>query len=296
MQPYIRYAGPVLAIVIVISSIIASVPRFAASQSGSTPITGYAWSDTIGWIDLNCANSGVCGTNNFGLSISQNGNISGYAWSDNVGWVSANASDLTGCPSGPCNAAIANSSLQGWLKAIAADNNGWDGWISLSGSNYGPVLSNGAFSGYAWAGDVLGWVDFSLAKAQAQSCAPNYYCTGTAQYYQNAQCTSTLQTTCPYECSNGSCIAAPSMQGTISTTPTLVRSNSTVTVSWIAANASSCKVTGTNGDSWSGTSESQISGAIADTTVFTLTCTDLGGASSVLGTASVHVVPTWQEL
>lgn len=126
-----------------------------AQSSGS--ITGYAWSDTIGWISMN--GSG------YSLSVSGTGVVTGYAWSDNIGWVSANSSDLSGCPSSPCSASIDSSGgLQGWLRALS-NGGGWDGFISLSGSNYGPVRqSSGAFSGYAWGDMVVGWLDFSYAS------------------------------------------------------------------------------------------------------------------------------------
>src|SRR5712691_11367984 len=72
--------------------------------------------------------------------------ISGYAWSDNVGWVSANASDLSGCPESPCSARLQEGELRGWLKALSANgsqNGGWDGFISLSGPGYGVSSAGG---------------------------------------------------------------------------------------------------------------------------------------------------------
>lgn len=127
----------------------------SAQSSGS--ITGYAWSDTIGWISMN--GSG------YGLSVSGTGVVSGYAWSDNIGWISANSSNLSGCPSAPCTATIDDTGkLKGWLRALS-NGGGWDGFISLSGSNYGPVRqSSGAFSGYAWGDMVVGWLNFSYAS------------------------------------------------------------------------------------------------------------------------------------
>jgi|GEM_PF-3245711 len=121
-------------------------------------ITGYAWSSNIGWISFN-------GTG-YGLSVSNTGTISGYAWSSNIGWISANSSQLTGCPSAPCTATIdSDGQFHGWLRAISgstAQSGGWDGFISLSGSGYGPAKqSTGVVSGYAWGSDVVGWVSFS---------------------------------------------------------------------------------------------------------------------------------------
>src|SRR5437588_258424 len=116
--------------VLIAMLLLAVHPRSVLSQSSTNTIIGYAWSDTIGWVDLNCANSGTCGTNNFGLSYGSDGTLSGYAWSDNVGWISANSSDLVGCPTFPCTATLSQSGLSGWLKALSANGTqtgGWDG-------------------------------------------------------------------------------------------------------------------------------------------------------------------------
>jgi hypothetical protein len=60
------------------------------------------------------------------------------------------------------NAQIQDNKLVGWAKAVSGDaSTDWDGWISLNGTNYGPVISGTSMSGYAWGGDVVGWVDFS---------------------------------------------------------------------------------------------------------------------------------------
>ena len=73
-------------------------------------VTGYAWSDTDGWLSFSCSNDLSCNTVNYGVDIDPvTGLFSGYAWSDNSGWVSFNVSDLTGCP------AVATSSPScGW--------------------------------------------------------------------------------------------------------------------------------------------------------------------------------------
>lgn len=129
----------------------------AEAQSSSGSISGYSWSETIGWISWDGSN--------YGIDVASDGTLSGYGWSENIGWVSANSSDLSGCPSSPCSASIdGDGNLSGWMKAIAGGSDGWDGFISLSGSNYGPEADgSGNFSGYAWGSDVVGWLDFSYA-------------------------------------------------------------------------------------------------------------------------------------
>ena len=133
----------------------------AYAQSSGGSVTGYAWSDTIGWISLSGGS--------YGITVSGSGTLSGYAWSDNIGWVSANSSDLSGCPTAPCSATIdENGNLSGWLKAVSggsAQSGGWDGFISLSGSGYGPSRqASGSFSGYAWGDINVGWLDFQYAQ------------------------------------------------------------------------------------------------------------------------------------
>ncbi|MEA2113002.1 MAG: hypothetical protein U9P50_03495 [Patescibacteria group bacterium] len=135
-------------------------------------ISGYAWSDNIGWIGFNCIDPDTCSTSNYGVSIGADKKLSGYAWSDNVGWISFNENELSGCPTGVCRAKLNGLELNGWAKALAGMNadDGWDGWISLSKQttdsiNYGVVLNENTnfFEGYAWAGEVVGWVDFNPA-------------------------------------------------------------------------------------------------------------------------------------
>ena len=274
-----------------------------------TPITGYAWSENIGWIDFNCSNAGTCGTANFGMAINPATSvITGMAWSENIGWVSANSSDLNGCPTAPCTATVDNTgAMRGWMRAIGADNNGWDGWISLSGTGYGPTLSSGTFAGYAWGSDVVGWLQFNAdainpVKTTWQACTDNYFCTGTSQFHQTAQCVTTLQQVCPYQCSAGVCVAPPAPAGTLSggaalkVTPTLAKINATVSVVWGVNNVTSCSVTSTNGDVWVGVSGTQTSKPITKQTTFSLTCVDLLSASTVISKVTVSLVPRWLEL
>ena len=99
-------------------------------------------------------------------------NISGYAWSDNIGWISFNESELTDCPEGDCKAKFVGNQLVGWARALAGEDasDGWDGWISLSKqasetTDYGISLNEttSIFEGYAWGGEVVGWIQFNPA-------------------------------------------------------------------------------------------------------------------------------------
>lgn len=129
--------------------------------------SGYIWSNSIGWISLNCSNTSTCGTVNYGLTADYNtGLMSGYAWSANAGWISFTSSDLAGCPSGTCEARVTGGltgvfpkAVTGWAKILAVT----DGWMHLAGtaldsSTYGVSLAaDKTLSGYSWDGNFAGW-------------------------------------------------------------------------------------------------------------------------------------------
>jgi hypothetical protein len=136
-----------------------------AESSTSDNLSGYAWSDTIGWISMNCTDPGTCGGSNYGVTVAQDGSLSGFAWSEHIGWISFNSGDVGGCPNGTCAPRInrATGAVQGWAKALSgggANAGGWDGYISLSGGNYGVTVAGCDWTGYAWGSDVVGWVKF----------------------------------------------------------------------------------------------------------------------------------------
>lgn len=142
-------------------------------------VSGYGWSDNIGWISMNCTSDGTCGTSNYGVDVDTSGYLSGYAWSDNIGWISFNPADVAGCPSGPCQAFMDQTSgvISGWARALAgntANSGGWDGFISMSGAGYGVTVSGPStgctWSGFAWGSTVVGWVDFTGVQGIGQAC------------------------------------------------------------------------------------------------------------------------------
>lgn len=80
----------------------------------------------------------------------------------------------------------------------------------------------------------------------------------------------------------------------IDANPKLVRSGRTTTVTWSATGVESCAVAGTNGDAWSGLTGSEVSGAIRQQTIYTLTCR-LEDGSDVTGSVRVDVIPEFEE-
>jgi len=50
-------------------------------------LSGYMWSESIGWISLSCTNLSSCRTVNYGVTNDGCGMLTGSAWGENVGWV-----------------------------------------------------------------------------------------------------------------------------------------------------------------------------------------------------------------
>lgn len=114
----------------------------------------------------------------YAVAIDDKGFLSGYAWSPNSGWLSFNARDLAGCPAGTCEAGVnlRTGEVNGWARFTSADSSqgAWHGWVSLrgtadNGSGYGLIYATTTwsatakvFSGYAWGGDVTGWLGFGI--------------------------------------------------------------------------------------------------------------------------------------
>src|SRR3989338_1320445 len=298
-----------------------------AGTAGS--MFGYAWSDTIGWVSFNCADPGTCATSNYRVDIDTNGNLSGYAWSENIGWISF--SDTAGCPQTPCQAKIPGSGrMTGWAKALAASG-GWDGWINLSGSengvNWGVVQSGTTFSGHAWGGDVVGWLDFQYARTtSSNTCAVQvqWTCTGTdsntiTKTETTPQCeTETTDiTTCesPGFCSSGSSVCLypePRVNDVLRVEPSIVNEPRTIQVHWDVENVKTCSVTGTNGDGtgsnatgvWNEVKKGiftsgpsgKTSSVIDARTTYTLSCVGHKPYTTVGPvTATVEIAPVFEE-
>ncbi|MCA9357586.1 hypothetical protein H6784_02800 [Candidatus Nomurabacteria bacterium] len=171
----------VLAVASVLGVIYSTQVDKVESSAGDN-VAGYAWSDTIGWISMNCTNDGSCGTSNYGVRVDGSGNLSGYAWSDNIGWITFNPADLSGCPLGSCAPVLdpVAGLVSGWARALSplsagANAGGWDGWISLSAAGVNGVKSNSpaascSWSGFAWGSNVVGWVDFGQVTGTGDAC------------------------------------------------------------------------------------------------------------------------------
>lgn len=308
------------AVVLTIALSFFIAPEKTLSQVAA-PLTGYAWSDTIGWVSLNCSNLGTCGTSDYGLSIDADGAITGYAWSENIGWISAESADLTGCPTAPCTARMDEYALDGWLRALAysdSQSGGWDGFISLSGADYGPTLSQSGdtFSGYAWGDMNVGWLSFGAGTTPAETtwypqCSTQYSCVSSTT--RQSACEGAVVEICSGSniCASGACVLPPAPStppgDELMVVPRLVRPGGTVTVLWDVNDADTCTVTENSpdiDDDWSGTSsagascshsgDACVTSAIYGSVTYTLSCTGPGG--DLTQTATVFSNPSWKEL
>jgi hypothetical protein len=182
--------------------------RAIVKAQGSNNVSGYAWSEGIGWISFNCSNDSSCGTIDYGVNVdATTGNFSGYAWSDNVGWISFNRSD-TGDPpadpyTNPAETIIANydsatDKVNGWAKILSLGDDGWINFnqpnesglplefpatlpIDFGGVSFGVSISSDTseFTGWAWNGNDdgsgIGWISFNCADTGAGGCAGQDY-------------------------------------------------------------------------------------------------------------------------
>ncbi|MDP6387844.1 MAG: hypothetical protein QGG63_01010 [Candidatus Pacebacteria bacterium] len=85
------------------------------------------------------------------------------------------------------------------------------------------------------------------------------------------------------------------IDGQITADPDLLRRGNTTEVRWQGVEVTACTVTGSNGDSWSGTSGEEITSPIESVTTFTLNCTAFND-TQVQDSVEVEVLPEFQEM
>ncbi len=163
-------------------------------------VQGWAWAGVpqengeklgLGWISLNCHNPELpeprCSRDNdYGIYVESNGNMVGYAYYDmndsnmpanGAGWIdfdphleeAPDSSDSTARVDWDGSICGTAGCVYGWARAVG-HGNGWDGWIKLrgkatDGSPYGTRLADdGYLKGWAWGGNVVGWVSFDYEE------------------------------------------------------------------------------------------------------------------------------------
>lgn len=189
--------------IVFVFSMFSTTVVFAGTSNN---VVGRAWSSNIGWISMNnCSNPAdlsTCSGPDYGVTASTTapGTLSGYAWSSNLGWITFNPS--SDCPSGfsQCTPYIdwanpngdGSVNVKGWARVCSyyktgcsgevASNTalgGWDGWIALGDTNtsdtnvWGVTVSGNTMSGFAWGGDVIGWISFATGITINPMSAPS---------------------------------------------------------------------------------------------------------------------------
>jgi len=101
-----------------------------AQEPSATPdtkeLSGYAWSSNVGWISMNCSNTGTCLTSKYGVTLDEEtGDLTGEAWSSNVGWLQFGGYNTTDFP--------VDSSTQSINANIDTDNGSMNGWARFLG-------------------------------------------------------------------------------------------------------------------------------------------------------------------
>jgi hypothetical protein len=139
----------------------------------------------------NCRDA--CEVVNYGVNIDSSGNLSGYAWSENIGWIKFDPAGpyptcpVSTCPNGSPNYSakvdLDTGKVTGWARAyrpIEPENQtlgGWDGWILLgpivkvkegTEYDYGVKINfeknPPEFEKWAWGSEVLGWISFNCSN------------------------------------------------------------------------------------------------------------------------------------
>ena len=129
----------------------------------------------------------------------------------------------------------------------------------------------------------------------ANQCATPPKCSGNDLV---DSCTGATIQTCYFGCVSGACYVVPAPSAALKAIPSLVHSGDTTIVSWSALNVTSCTLSGTNGNSWTGISSSgKTSSPIIGQTIYTLHCIGNPGAQppSVDKSVTVNLIPSFNE-
>jgi hypothetical protein len=185
--------------VVAVAAGLLSFGSIAHASPLTADVHGYAWSNTIGWVSLNCAEGGagrvsICDTSpthliTYKVTITAN-TFGGTAWNDNIGWIDFSSPGACG-PSGTYNEST--GLITGFARAISGGTGGWDGCINLGsgGTDFGlkylasgtppaglpgfPFVSSGSGVGpysFAWGGVNVGWLDFEFASVSNTTVVP----------------------------------------------------------------------------------------------------------------------------
>lgn len=135
-------------------------------------LTGWAWSDAIGWISFSCKNpetGGVspdysCTQSLYGVKINSSGDFSGWAWNDLIGWISFNCNQTE---TGDTCATVNYKVKSAWVPGPAKGD-------LISGTFDTQSATGVAFNYIAWRGSSNGGrVSFQFAASNCENGATN---------------------------------------------------------------------------------------------------------------------------
>ncbi|MBU1132561.1 hypothetical protein KKC32_04955 [Patescibacteria group bacterium] len=124
-----------LIILILAASCFVAFSYLNVSAAKNHKINGWAWSENIGWVSLNCYNQGIsnkCANSDYGIDYDKNsGEISGWGYSENGGWLCfGSACEDAGLAKSPDNEKPSakineNGMISGWANWTVLNENGW---------------------------------------------------------------------------------------------------------------------------------------------------------------------------
>jgi len=165
-----------------------TVPYFYQTKIDPTTghLSGYAWSENVGWISFNYTNTGYAslnppaiGVQPDGYTFNSNCNISGTCTSAANCLACYNSSEELG------STGDGRRAVYGWARVLSLGNDGWiklQSQISDGGVDYGVEynLNTYEFSGFGWSGGPLppettgiGWLSFNCINDS--SCVGSGY-------------------------------------------------------------------------------------------------------------------------
>jgi len=118
-------------------------------------LSGYAWSENMGWINFAPTGGGV--------SVNNTGEMYGYAWGENMGWISFNCVDATSC---------ASSDYKVKISPFYASSGGGGGGCPTcpvcASDNVAPKISNVEISEITSKSAVVRWETDEAADSSVQ--------------------------------------------------------------------------------------------------------------------------------
>jgi hypothetical protein len=297
-----NYYPTLVSVAVIVLLVLLSIFLARPAQSAANDITGWAWTQTVGWIELNCSTDAAGCSSAAGVwGLQSNaGAVTGYAWSDHVGWIRpATAGD--GCPGN--GATLTGSNFAGWFKVDKFASG--EGCISLSGTSptygantnanatYDPAVSAG------WGDGVIGWAAFNASGG----CTPTFSCSGNSSVNSCGGSTACGVVGC--DGTTGQCRIGPSTNGCVSVGtdvrgPTascanaaktlLVRSGSSVSVYWNTQGVTTCTVSG-GGQTSTGTTGQTAITNVTNQTLVSLSC----DSGALTDQAVINIIPVFRE-